>query len=200
MVDTITEFIADRGYVAIVLLMFAENVFPPIPSELIMPFAGFSAARGELHPVLVVLAGTAGSLLGGLPWFFAGRWWGAERVKRAADRHGRWLAVSRAEIESAEKWFDRYHAPVLVFGRLLPGVRTLIALPAGFSGMALAPFVVWSAVGSLLWVSLLTGAGYLMESRYGTIAAVLEPGSWIVFGAIVLAYLWRLVRQGRKGG
>jgi membrane protein DedA with SNARE-associated domain len=198
MVETITEFIADRGYLAIVLLMFAENIFPPLPSELIMPFAGFVAARGDLQPALVVLAGTLGSVLGGVPWFLAGRYCGAERMKRLADRHGRWLAVSREEIESAEKWFERHHGPVLVFGRLLPGVRTLIALPAGFSGMALLPFLAWSAVGSLLWTGLLTGAGYIMESRYETIAGVLEPASWIVLGAIVLAYLWRVVGAGRR--
>ena len=91
MVEWIIAVITSSGYVGITLLMFAENLFPPIPSELIMPFAGFVAARGELHPVGVVAAGVAGSLLGAIPWYLAGRWLGGERLKRLADRHGRWL-------------------------------------------------------------------------------------------------------------
>jgi len=198
MIDAITEFISAQGYWAIVLLMFAENIFPPLPSELIMPFAGFVAARGELHPVLVVLAGAFGSVLGALPWFFAARHWGAEPLKRLADRHGRWITVSREELDRAERWFHRRRALVLVFGRLVPGVRTLIAVPAGLSGMALTPFVVWSAVGSLLWSALLAGAGYLLESRYEQVAAVTEYAARAVLAAIVLAYAWRVVLAGRR--
>ncbi|HET6599353.1 MAG TPA: DedA family protein, partial [Burkholderiaceae bacterium] len=99
-----------------------------------MPFAGFVAARGELSPAAVVVAGTFGSIVGCLPWFLAARRLGAERLKRLADRHGRWLTVSRDDIDKAERWFRRRGALVLVFGRLLPGVRTLISVPAGFSG------------------------------------------------------------------
>ena len=89
MIDWITGFITATGYLGIVLLMFAENVFPPIPSELIMPFAGFVAARGDLHPVGVVVAGVSGSLLGAVPWYLGGRWLGKDRLQRMADRHGR---------------------------------------------------------------------------------------------------------------
>ncbi|MBA2721458.1 MAG: DedA family protein [Methylibium sp.] len=198
MVDAITHFIGTQGYWAIALLMFAENIFPPLPSELIMPFAGFVAARGELHPALVVAAGAFGSVLGALPWFLAARYWGGERLKQLADRHGRWVTVSREELDRAEQWFHRRGSLVLVFGRLLPGVRTLIAVPAGFTGMALAPFIAWSALGSLLWSALLTGAGYLMESRYEQIAVVLDPAAKLVLAAIAGAYVVRVIRAGRR--
>ncbi len=194
MVDAITGFISAQGYWAIALLMCAENVFPPLPSELIMPFAGFVAARGELHPLAVVAAGTFGSIIGCVPWFAAARHLGAERLKRVADRHGRWLTVSRTDLDRAERWFQRRGAWVLVLGRLLPGVRTLISVPAGFSGMAWTPFLGWTALGSLLWSALLTAAGYLMEARYEQIAQVLEPAARVVFGAIVVTYLVRVVR------
>ena len=105
MADWVIHFIAQHGYGGIALLMLAENVFPPLPSELIMPFAAFQAARGQLHWPLVILAGAIGSLVGTLPWYFAGRLLGLDRVLRFADRHGRWLTLSRNDIERAERWF-----------------------------------------------------------------------------------------------
>lgn len=197
MVQTLTDFIAAQGYLAIALLMVAENIFPPLPSELIMPFAGFVAARGELHPALAVAAGAFGSVLGALPWFFLARWWGCERLKCLADRHGRWLTVSRADIDHAEGWFKRRGALVLVFGRLLPGLRTLVAVPAGLAGMALAPFLAWSLLGSLLWCALLTSAGFLLESRYEEIAGWLDPVAKAVLAAVVGGYVWRVARAGQ---
>jgi membrane protein YqaA with SNARE-associated domain len=100
--EWITAVITSSGYIGIALLMFAENLFPPIPSELILPFAGYVAARGELHPVGVVAAGVTGSLLGAIPWYLAGRWLGGERLKHLADRHGRWLTTSRHDLQRAE--------------------------------------------------------------------------------------------------
>ncbi|HEY0817703.1 MAG TPA: DedA family protein [Rhizobacter sp.] len=198
MTDAIIEFISNHGYWAIAVLMFAENVFPPLPSEMIMPFAGFVAARGELSAAGVVTAGVAGSLAGGLPWFFLARRWGAERLKRLADRHGRWLTVSRAELERAERWFQHHGVGVLVLGRLVPGVRTLVAVPAGLAGMSLRSFVVWSSLGSLLWTGLLTAAGFLLEDRYEEVVGVLDPAAKIVLASIVVAYVVRVARGRRN--
>ena len=145
MVEWITAVIASSGYFGIALLMFAENLFPPIPSELIMPFAGFVAARGDLHPVGVVAAGVTGSLLGAIPWYLAGRWLGGERLKRLADRHGRWLTASRQDLQRAEDWFNRYGWLAVLLGRLVPAVRTLISIPAGATRMPLPTFMICSA-------------------------------------------------------
>jgi membrane protein DedA with SNARE-associated domain len=197
MVDWITGFISSTGYLGIALLMFAENVFPPIPSELIMPFAGFVAARGELNPVGVLVAGVVGSLLGAVPWYLAGRWLGNERLKRMADRHGRWLTVSRKDLERAEAWFHRYGLVSVVVGRLVPAVRTLISVPAGITRMHPIPFFACSAVGTLVWTGLLVGSGYLLESHYERVAEWIDPFSKLVLAAIVATYLYRLVRQRR---
>lgn len=197
MVEAITDYIAQHGYLAIALLMLVENVFPPIPSELIMPFAGFVAARGDLHLAGVVAAGTVGSVLGALPWFLLARHWGSERLKRAADRHGRWLTVSRDDIDRSQDWFRRHGAPVLVFGRLVPGVRTMIAVPAGFAHMRLSSFVLWTILGSALWSGVLAGAGYLLEGQYERIAAVIDPASKFILAALVLTYAFRVWRMGR---
>jgi len=197
MVDWITGFISSTGYLGIALLMFAENVFPPIPSELIMPFAGFVAARGELNAIGVLVAGIVGSLLGAVPWYLAGRWLGNERLKRMADRHGRWLTVSRQDLDRAEAWFHRYGLVSVVVGRLVPAVRTLISVPAGITRMHPIPFFAFSAVGTLVWTVLLVGSGYLLESQYERVAEWIDPFSKLVLGAIVATYLYRLVRQRR---
>ena len=197
MADQVIAFIAEQGYLAIVVLMFLENLFPPLPSELIMPFAGFVASRGDLHPALVVLCGAAGSLLGAYPWYVAGRKLGVDRLKHLAEHHGRWVTMTPADIDLAEHWF-RCHGPsVLVFGRLVPALRTVISLPAGLSRLHVLPFSLWTLLGSLLWCSVLTGAGYLLESQYERIARWLNPLSTAVLVGLVLTYVWRVLRHPR---
>lgn len=194
MADWIIGFIEQHGYLAVLALMVAENIFPPVPSELIMPFAGFVAARGDLHPALVVIAGTLGTLLGTLPWYVVARRIGRERLKTWAGRHGRWLTVSPRDIDRASDWFDRHGALAVFLGRLVPAVRSLISAPAGFSAMALPAFLLWSVAGSLLWVGTLTAAGYLLDSGYDRVAAWIDPVTKGVLVAAVAAYVWRVVR------
>ena len=131
MFDWIVGWVESRGYLAIALLMLVENVFPPIPSELIMPLAGFAAAKGTLNILGVVAAGTAGSLAGALFWFWVGYSIGPDRLKTFSRRHGRWLTLHPSEIDSARAFFDRHQGSALFFGRPIPTVRTLISVPAG---------------------------------------------------------------------
>lgn len=176
--------------------MLIENVFPPIPSEVIMPLAGYIASRGQLTFLGVLLAGTVGSLAGALFWYAIGRWIGRERLKRFAARHGRWLTLSSADIERASVWFsERGHVAVLV-GRLVPGIRTLISVPAGVAGMPLLPFLATSAVGTLLWTGLLAAAGYVLGESYGTVGRWIEPIGNSVLVLAVAVYLYRVVTFG----
>jgi membrane protein DedA with SNARE-associated domain/uncharacterized membrane protein YkvA (DUF1232 family) len=197
--DWITKIVAEYGYPGIALLMLGENVFPPIPSELIMPLAGFVAAQGKLNPVLVVLAGTLGSVLGALPWYYAGRWLGAERMCAVAARYGRWLTLDDKDVGKAIRWFERHGRMAVLFGRLVPTVRTLISVPGGMARMPLAPFLFYSSLGSLLWTAALTAAGYVLQSNYRLVGDYLDQASKIIIGLIVLIYLWRLVAGGRLG-
>lgn len=155
MFDWITGLMERSGYLGVLPLMLAENVFPPIPSELIMPLAGFAAAGGKLTILFVVLAGTAGSLLGALAWYYVGRCLGADRLKRFTARHGRWLTLSPHEIDRAHAWFDRHGAKAVSLGRLIPAVRTLISVPAGVTRMPLARFLGRTVLGTALWTLLL---------------------------------------------
>ncbi|MDN5869160.1 MAG: DedA family protein [Nitrococcus sp.] len=189
----ISDIVSEMGYIGIALLMFLENIFPPIPSEIIMPLAGFTAARGELSLVGVILAGSAGSLLGVLPWYVVARWLGEERLKAWADRHGRWLTVSSGEIDKALEWFDRHGGKMVFFGRLVPTIRTLISVPAGFACMNLPRFLIYSTAGTLIWSGLLAWAGYLLQDHYQKVADYISPLATAILVIIVLAYLYRVV-------
>ena len=199
MFDWITGLVQQTGYLGIALLMLAENVFPPIPSELIMPMAGFTAARGELNMVGVVVAGTAGSLAGALLWYYIGRWIGLERLKRWAAKHGRWLTISPEALDEAAAWFNRHCGKAVLVGRLIPAVRTLISVPAGVAGMALMRFLTYSALGTALWTALLAAAGYLLEDQYQKVGDYLNPVSNVILGLIVLWYLYRVITFRRRG-
>lgn len=195
MFETIVDTVAQSGYLGIFMLMFAENLFPPIPSELIMPLAGFVAARGELNLPLTILAGTLGSIVGALPWYYAGALMGQERLKRLADRYGRWLTVSADDVDHAAHWFQCHGAKAVFFGRLVPAIRTLISVPAGITRMPLLPFLFYSTIGSLIWTSLLAIAGYLLEKQYVLVADYVDPVSKFVVIAVVAIYLYRLLRH-----
>lgn len=195
MADWVVGMIEQFGYAGIVLLMLAENLFPPLPSELIMPFAGYLAARGDLHPALVIAAGAFGSLLGAFPWYYAGRKVGVDRLKQLAERHGRWVAITPAEIDRGKDLFDRHGALVLVLGRLVPTLRTVVALPAGMARLPAIPFALWTLLGSVLWTGVLTAAGYLLESHYERLSDWLNPVSTAIFVLIAILYVIRVVRH-----
>ena len=193
MADWIIETISATGYWGIFLLMLLESVFPPIPSELIIPFAGFAVQRGDLNLFGVLAATTGGAVIGMLPWYIAARLLGLVRTKWLADKIGRWVAMNSDEIDLASVWFLRY-GPVIVFlGRLLPLIRTVISVPAGIAAMPLSSFVAASTLGALLWNSVLVGTGYLLSSHYHLVETIIDPATIVVLAACIAIYLWRVV-------
>lgn len=201
MATWIIETITSLGYVGIFLLMLLEAVFPPIPSELIVPFAGFAAGEGQLNFLGVILAATAGSLVGMLPWYFVGRLFGLQRVKWLADRIGRWFAFNADEIDYAARIFDRWGRPIVLVGRLFPILRTLISVPAGLARMSFLTFALFSAIGMLIWNTVLVSAGYLLHEHYHLVESWLDPLTWLVLVAVVGLYVFRLFtwRPSRAG-
>jgi len=200
MSEWIVSIITEFGYVGIVLLMLLEAFFPPIPSELIMPLAGYMASQGRLSMALIILAGTIGSVLGALPLYYLGRKVGHKRMKELAERHGRWVTVSPEEIERAREWFDRHGGMAVLFCRLIPGIRSLISIPAGIGKMNLAAFLAYTTVGSAIWTALLAWLGYVLGSNFEKVGEYLDPVSWAVLGGLLVMYIWRVVRhKGAKG-
>lgn len=199
MASWVIGFISSTGYWGIVLLMFVENVFPPIPSEVIMPLAGYMIVQGKLTFLGITAAGMAGSVLGALPFYYAGRRLGKDRVRRYADLHGRWLTVSGHDIERASRWFDRHGGAAVLLCRLIPGVRSLISIPAGVNRMNLWSFLGYTSVGTALWAAFLAYIGYVLGSNFSKVGDYLDPVSWIVFGAIGVFYIVRvMMHKGAK--
>lgn len=193
MIEQLIDWMQGAGYWGIAALMALENLFPPIPSELIMPLAGFLAAKGELNIVGVLAAATAGSIGGTLPWFYAAKWFGCERLRKFAARHGRWLTLSTDDIDHGLDVFREHGRKMVIFGRLIPAIRSFISIPAGLAGMSLGRFLLYSALGSLAWNVALMAAGYVLQDHYRQVARYVDPLAKIVLGIIVLTYLWRLV-------
>lgn len=188
----ITQTITDLGYLGIMMLMLLEAVFPPIPSELIIPFAGFAAGEGRLNYFGVIAAATAGSMLGMIPWYLAGRLFGLERVKWLADRFGRWFAFNADEIDLAARIFNRWGRPIVLAARLFPIIRTLISVPAGLARMNRLSFTLYSMIGMLIWNTVLVTAGYLLHENYHIVEDWLDPLSYVVLGTVVALYLFRV--------
>lgn len=195
MFEVITGLIDRMGVIGVALMMFLENVFPPIPSELIMPLAGYLAAEGHLPLWGVLAAGTLGSILGAVVWYELGRALGEERFLALIDRFGLWATLSREDAEYALHWFRTKGGWAVLLGRMVPAVRTLISVPAGLAAMPRLPFLLLTALGSLIWIGFLTGAGYVLQAEYHRLAVWLDPGTTIVVAIVVLIYVYRLTRQ-----
>jgi len=180
------------GAFGIGLLMFLENIFPPIPSELIMPLAGYLATQGGMDILWVIASGTMGSLLGTLPWYYLGRRLGHDGVRRLASKHGRWLTMSPSDVDAASERFKRHGKASVLVGRLIPTVRTLISVPAGVANMPLGSFLLFSAVGTIVWTAALALAGFLLGQAYDIIENYVDPVSTTVLVILVATYIYRV--------
>jgi len=163
-----------------------------------MPLAGFTAAQGKMELVPAIAAGVVGTVLGALPWYYAGKLVGEENLERLADKYGKWISVSSKDISQSQKWFDSRGEQAVFFCRLVPGVRTLISLPAGISNMPLLPFLIYSTLGTLLWVSLLTYSGYALGNNYHLVEKYLAPVSKVAFVTLIIAFITWVVKKRRS--
>jgi membrane protein DedA with SNARE-associated domain len=187
---------AKFGYLGIIFAMFAENVFPPIPSEVIMPAAGFAAARGDLNLILVILAGTFGSVLGALPLYYLGSVFNQTRLVAVTEKYGKYLFIKPDDVLSSNRWFEKHGNKAVFFGRMLPGIRSLISIPAGMNKMPLIHFLVLTALGSSIWTTLLTLAGYYFGKNYEVIETALAPYSKVfLLLAVVIIIAWFVKRR-----
>ncbi len=154
------------GYLGLFLVMFLENICPPIPSEVILPLAGSLVAEGGFTLVGVTGVGALGSVAGALVFYILGHLLGEARVRRLVRGYGKWITISEADLDKAFRWFDRYGEGVIFFGRMVPIVRSLVSIPAGLARMNLARFGLYTAFGTALWSLLLAGAGHLLGTRW----------------------------------
>jgi membrane protein DedA with SNARE-associated domain len=184
MSDWVIRLIEQSGYLGVAFLMFLETVFPPIPSEVIMPIAGLAAANGPMTLWGVIASGTTGAMFGNIFWYLVARVIGIEQ-------HGRWLTVDWYDVEKAERLFGRFGSILVGVGRMMPTIRSVISIPAGLLHMRLKSFLIWSTIGTAGWSSALAIAGYMLGRRFGEIETILGPLSSAIIGLMVLFYLWR---------
>ncbi|MCI0544232.1 MAG: DedA family protein [Actinobacteria bacterium] len=209
MLDGLAEWVITvvetLGYVGVAALVALENLFPPIPSEVVLPLAGFVAATGEASLPGMILAATIGSLTGAVILYAIAAAIGPHRLRRAVARHGRWLRIEVADLDRTEAWFDRRAGIAVLVCRCIPLIRSLISIPAGFRRMPIGAFLLYTALGSLVWNVLLVGAGYLLGEQWERVAAPLDLLQGLVIALIVAAIVWfvwaRMLRPRlRRGG
>ena len=199
--DVINQF----GYLGVALLVVIENVFPPIPSEVVLPFAGFvaqqgasavnataGAAQSDTTVVGMMIAATVGSVVGALILYFVSAAIGPERLRQFVERFGKWFGVKSSDLVRAEEWFDRRSVVAVLVGRCVPLIRSIVSIPAGFRRMKLTSFVVLTAIGSAVWNIALIGAGAVLGDQWERVGEYVGVFQWLVI-AVVLLLLVRFV-------
>lgn len=193
MTDTILDLIQAWGYWGIALLMFLENVFPPIPSEVIMGLGGVAVAQGRFDFWPLVAVAVAGTTAGNWVWYAIGRWIGYKRLKPFIDRHGRWLTLDWHEVERLHAFFLKYGPGIVFVARFLPIARTMVSLPAGMVRMNQAKFLIWTAAGSTIWIAALAGAGNWFGQQFTEVERLIGPLALIAIGSLIAVYVWRII-------
>lgn len=183
----VQDVIESLGYLGVALLVIAENLFPPIPSEIVLPFAGFVARRGDGSVVVMVVASTIGSVVGALVLYAIAAAIGPERIHAFVVRFGKWFGVKESDMVRAEEWFDRRSNVAVLVGRCVPLIRSLVSIPAGFRRMRFSSFVVLTAIGSAVWNVALIGAGAALGDQWDRVGDYVGIFQWIVILAIVAA-------------
>ncbi|MFZ9058739.1 MAG: DedA family protein [Ilumatobacteraceae bacterium] len=193
--DVINQF----GYLGVALLVVIENVFPPIPSEIVLPFAGFvaqqgasavnataGAAQSDTTVVGMMIAATVGSVVGALILYFVSAAIGPERLRGFVERFGKWFGVKSSDLVRAEEWFDRRSVVAVLVGRCVPLIRSIVSIPAGFRRMKLTSFVVLTAIGSAVWNIALIGAGAVLGDQWERVGEYVGVFQWLVIAAVLL--------------
>ncbi|WP_151734290.1 DedA family protein ['Paenibacillus yunnanensis' Narsing Rao et al. 2020] len=203
----ITDIMEQFGYLGIFLMLALENIFPPIPSEIILPFGGFMTTTSGLTIPGVLVASTLGSLLGAVILYWIGRLLDVERLERIVDRWGGIIRIKKSDIRKADAWFDKYGYWTVLFCRMVPLVRSLISIPAGMSNMKFGVFMIFTTIGTLGWNTLLVLLGAALGENWEDIGGYIDTYSNFVYallaaGIVVLGILFFRKRQrnGKAAG
>lgn len=193
MTERLIDLVEAWGYLGVGIAMFLENVFPPIPSEVIMGLTGMAVADGKLTFAGAVAAGTVGAVLGNWVWYWIGRVVGYARFKPLIDRYGRWLTLDWAEVEKIVGIFKRFDNAIVFWARFLPQVRTMISLPAGMLLMSQVRFLGWTLLGTGVWNAVLIGAGYILRNEFSQFDEYYGWVAIVMMAAVVVLYLYRVI-------
>lgn len=185
-----TDVMDALGYFGLAFLVALENVFPPIPSEIILPLAGFNSSVGSMNIFLAILFATIGSLVGAVILYYVGYVFGEERVRHIINRWGKWLGFKESDIDKADGWFDRHGGLAVMLCRVVPIVRSLISIPAGLRKMPIASFALYTTLGSLAWNTVLITAGYILGDNWEHVEEYVGILQYVVIAVVVVLLLW----------
>ena len=191
----VQDVIERLGAIGVALLVILENVFPPIPSEIVLPFAGFVAKRGDGSVVVMIVAATAGAVVGALILYYVAALIGPARLGVFIAKFGRWFGVKPADLARAEQWFDRHAVAAVLLGRCVPLIRSVVSVPAGFRRMPLVPFIAYTALGSAVWNTALIGTGAALGNQWENVEPYVAILQWAVIVVIVLLVVSFIVRK-----
>lgn len=197
MSDIIPEIMNNFGLWGVFLLMLIEVVFPPIPSEVIMPLAGMYAAQQKFSLLGVVVSGALGALAGNIVWFAVAWALGLDRFERFLVRYGRLFTLDEDEIARGRRLFDKYGGSIVGFGRVIPAVRSLISVPAGLVRMRVSTFLVYTSIGTFVWTIGLAIAGYFLGARFEEVDKIMAPLSTLVLAICLVIYFYRVIMWKR---
>ncbi len=182
------------AYLTICLAMFLENIIPPIPSEIIMPLGGFFVYQEKLNFFILVFWGLFGTILGSLPWYYLGRLVNEKKLSRFLDKRGKYVGITSDDLDKSKRWFDKYGVSLVFWGRLVPGIRTLISVPAGMELMPFRKFLIWTTLGSFIWVAILTYAGFILGENWQIIDSYLDQIKYILKPILLLILVYFLIK------
>ena len=186
------------GYIGIALLMFLDNVFPPVPSEIIMPSAGYSASQGQLLLVGVIIAGCIGSLVAAAVLYWVGYKFNHTSIFRLVDRYGKYFFIKANDVKTALDWFEHYGHRIVFFGRMVPAVRSLISIPAGMSRMPFWKFMFYSSLGTIIWTSFLACVGFYFGENQALMHQIFSQVGYVMIGIALLVVAWVLYRRHQR--
>lgn len=199
MTDWIQEIMAQLGYFGIAVLMFLDNVFPPIPSEIIMPSAGYTASQGQLLLIGVIVAGCIGSLVAAALLYWVGYSFSHQKIFQFVDRYGKYLFIKVEDVEKSLRWFEQYGHRIVFFGRMIPAVRSLISIPAGMSRMPFWKFMFYSGLGTIIWTTFLACIGFYFGENQALMAQIFSQVGYFIIAVVFILLLWMLyLRHQRK--
>jgi len=193
----VVDVVERLGALGVGLLIFLENVIPPIPSEVILPFAGFTAEQGKLNVVAAWWAATIGSLAGAMALYGVGAVVGEARLRELSRQ--RWFVLfGEKDFDRGDRFFERYGGPIVFFGRFVPLVRSIVSVPAGLERMSIPKFALLTFLGSGIWNAAFLGAGWVAGDNWEDVEQVVGPASYVVVALLLAALVWLVVRKLRQ--
>lgn len=197
MTDWIISIMEQLGYFGIALLMFLDNVFPPIPSEVIMPSAGFAASKGQLLLSGVIIAGSIGSLVAAALLYLVGRKIPNQSIFNWVDRYGKYLFIKSEDVKKALDWFEKYGHRVVFFGRMVPAVRSVISIPAGMSHMPFWKFMLYSSVGTIIWTTFLACVGYYFGNNIELMQQIFSRVGYVIITIVLILVAYFFYKKSK---